>query len=254
MADPVSQPRVPEAPPTEAPDSDLFDDSSIPLGGSLVTRREALRRVTAMLGGVALVGAEGFLTGCAPSRAATEGPEAPGAAPPSEDTFEFSDANVAFLDEIAETILPDTSTPGAKAAATGAFMALAVRDMYSVEERDRFVEGMRRLDEECVAMNGRPFMQASPPERLALLERLDREQYDHTEARDALRRGEPSSVPGVDADSPTHYFRMMKELALLGYFTSEIGYHQAQRYVETPGRFDPCVPYEPGDRAWAPHA
>jgi hypothetical protein len=47
---------------------------------------------------------------------------------------------------------------------------------------------------------------------------------------------------------------MIKELTLLGYFTSEIGYTQALRYVETPGRFDPCVPYEPGDKAWAPHA
>jgi hypothetical protein len=47
---------------------------------------------------------------------------------------------------------------------------------------------------------------------------------------------------------------MMKELALLGYFTSEIGMTQAQRYAETPGRYDPCVPYKPGDKAWAPHA
>jgi hypothetical protein len=47
---------------------------------------------------------------------------------------------------------------------------------------------------------------------------------------------------------------MMKELALLGYFTSEIGYTQAMRYVEAPGRFDPCVPLAPGDKAWAPHA
>ena len=53
---------------------------------------------------------------------------------------------------------------------------------------------------------------------------------------------------------PVHYSRMMKELALLGYFTSEIGYTQAMRYVEAPGGFDPCVPHAPGDKAWAPHA
>ena len=51
-----------------------------------------------------------------------------------------------------------------------------------------------------------------------------------------------------------HYFRMMKELALLGYFTSEIGCTQATRYVETPGRFDPCIPYSAGETAWASHA
>jgi hypothetical protein len=47
---------------------------------------------------------------------------------------------------------------------------------------------------------------------------------------------------------------MMKELSLLGYFTSEIGYMQAQRYTESPGRFDPCVPYKVGEKAWASHA
>ncbi|MGI9262739.1 MAG: gluconate 2-dehydrogenase subunit 3 family protein, partial [Woeseiaceae bacterium] len=57
-----------------------------------------------------------------------------------------------------------------------------------------------------------------------------------------------------DDDAPAHYFRMMKELTLLGYFTSEIGYTQAMRYVETPGRYDPCVPYTTGEKSWAPHA
>jgi hypothetical protein len=72
-----------------------------------------------------------------------------------------------------------------------------------------------------------------------LLERLDREQL--------------GPVPPGREPRP-FYFRMIKELTLLGYFTSEIGYTQALRYVETPGRFEPCVPYAPGEKAWAPHA
>ena len=70
------------------------------------------------------------------------------------------------------------------------------------------------------------------------------------------------SAPGAEAGAasavtdnpPAHYFRMMKELALLGYFTSEIGMTQAQRYAETPGRYDPCLPYTAGEKSWAPHA
>ncbi len=53
---------------------------------------------------------------------------------------------------------------------------------------------------------------------------------------------------------PAHYFHMMKPLALLGYFTSEIGCTKALRYVESPGRFDPCTTWTPGDPAWASHA
>ena len=122
-------------------------------------------------------------------------------------------------------------------------------------------------------------MDATPQQRLTLLERLDREQKTYTDARDAARRArtaedaekkadaflpdqrkenapaaEANPAPAITADAPTHYFRMMKELTLLGYFTSEIGVTQALRYIEAPGRFDPCVPYTPGERIWAPHA
>jgi hypothetical protein len=58
--------------------------------------------------------------------------------------------------------------------------------------------------------------------------------------------------PGADARP--HYFRLIKELTLLGYFTSEIGCTQALRYIETPGRFEPRVTYTAGEKAWAAHA
>ena len=47
---------------------------------------------------------------------------------------------------------------------------------------------------------------------------------------------------------------MMKELTMSGFFTSEIGYTKAMRYIETPGRFDPCVEYKAGETIWAAHA
>jgi hypothetical protein len=148
---------------------------------------------------------------------------------------EFTPADVAFLDEVADTMLPATGTPGAKAARTGAFMALMATEAYTDLERKIFRDGMRQLDEASQRTHGVPFVQALPAQRLVVLEALDREQKAHT-------------------GPPAHYFRMMKELALVGYFTSEVGCRQAQRYVESPGRFDPCVPYAAGEKAWAPHA
>ena len=225
---------------------------------SLVSRREAIRRVTALLGGVALVGGSSLLTGC------RDGARDPEFRP-------FSADEIAFLDEVADTILPTTSTPGAKAAQTGAFMALMVTDGYSPDDQRTFRNGMRTIDDESEKMHGVSFMQATPQQRLALLERLDREQKAHSDSRrEASRRKalawledprqeselgtDAGAAAAITADTPAHYFRMMKELALLGYFTSEIGATQAQRYVESPGRFDPCAPYTPGDKSWAPHA
>jgi hypothetical protein len=100
-------------------------------------------------------------------------------------------------------------------------------------------------------------MAATPQQRLAVLEVVDREQKIEglqLRVRRAIKRAEAFLTDQREEAAPAHYFRMMKELALLGYFTSEIGCTQAQRYVESPGRFDPCVPYHPGEKAWAPHA
>ena len=255
----------------------------------LIDRREAIRRVSALLGGVAFVGGSGLLAACERERPATPAAAARIGA--------FTPEDVAFLDEVAETILPETSTPGAKAAEVGAFMALMVTDTYDARQQQAFRAGMRALDEASRTASNAGFMAATPAQRLALLQTLDREQHDQAEARAAARKAGPrdtTTIAGragtdttaaakqadaeqadarlpdqrqenaptpevggaaaVTADEPPHYFRMMKELALLGYFTSEIGYTKAMRYVESPGRFDPCAPYAPGERAWAPHA
>jgi hypothetical protein len=212
----------------------------------LPTRREVIQGLASMLGGVALVGGDRLLATTvvahAQSSAAAGGVGA------------FSAADVALLEDIADTILPETSTPGARAARTGAFMAVMVTDAYTDRDQQVFREGLRLLDQSCRQAHGVPFAQASAAARLSVVEELDREQKTQMDAR-AAKPVARAPVPAQPAaDTPAHYFRMIKELTLLGYFTSEIGYTQAMRYIESPGRFDPCVPHAPGDKTWAPHA
>jgi hypothetical protein len=204
-----------------------------------IDRREAIRRVSALLGGAALVGGRALFAACERASFPLE----------QASLGDFTARDIAFLDEIAETILPPTKTPGAKAANTGAFMALMVTDCYWPAAQRLFREGMRKVDDAMRKANGVTFMEATPTQRSALLTVLDREQKRAMDAREA------AALPGpASAGPPAHYFRMMKELALLGYFTSEVGCTRALRYVESPGRFDPCIPYTPGDPAWADHA
>jgi hypothetical protein len=195
----------------------------------VINRREAVKRVAAIMGGTALIGSSALLQACGRDRSAAQA-----------GVGSFTADDVALLDEIADTILPTTSTPGAKAAQTGAFMALMVTDTYDAKDQEIFRNGMQKLNEASTQAHGSDFMASTPEQRLALLENLDREQKQYQDSK--------------TADDPNHYFRMMKELTLLGYFTSEIGYTQAQRYMESPGRYDPCLPYTPGERSWAPHA
>ena len=191
----------------------------------MMNRREAIKQVTAMLGGAALIGGGGLV-------AAVERAHARAAASRLQ-VGTFTAQDIALLDEVAETILPETKTPGAKAAHVGAFMAVMVTDTYDDRQQAIFRDGMQQL-------NAASFMTATPAQRLAKLEQLDREQKAYMDSR--------------AEGAPPHYFRLIKELTLLGYFTSEIGCTQAMRYRETPGRFDPCVPYTPGETTWTGHA
>lgn len=239
-----------------------------------ITRREAIRRVSAILGGTAIVGGSTLWTACgrADERAREEAAQ--------QGIGAFTPADIAYLDEIAETILPETQTPGAKAARVGPFIALMVTDTYDEEDQAVFRAGMLLLDEASQRMHQQTFMGSTPAQRLALLESVDREAKDYMDRLDAAKKerdasgskgakadavlpdqrkenavaADANSAAAITADSPAHYFRMIKELTLLGYFTSEIGYTKAMRYVEAPGRFDPCVPYTPGEVSWAPHA
>ena len=195
-------------------------------------RRQAIARVSALLGGTMLIASTELL-------AAMENK-------PSASTGSFSAADIAYLDEIAETIIPETKTPGAKAAKVGAFMAVMVSDCYRAPQQAMFRDGMRQIEAAMQRKAKLSFMAASPAQRLALLTEFD--QAQKTAASPPQRSGKRALLP------QEHFFRMMKELAFLGYFTSEIGCTQALRYVETPGHYTGCVPYVPGDPAWAAHA
>ena len=141
----------------------------------------------------------------------------------------FTDEDKAYLDEIADTILPDTATPGAKAAGVGPFIAMMVTDCYSDKEQAEFRKGMDKVNEACTAKCGKAFVAASPAERTAVLNAID-----------AQRRKE----------NKHHYFGMIRDLTLLGYFSSEIGCTKAVRYIEVPGAFHGDIPYKKGDPAY----
>jgi len=146
----------------------------------------------------------------------------------------FTPAETALLDEIGETIIPATDIPGAKAVGIGAFMAMMVDECYDDAQHAMFRSGLAAIDVRARQQFGHPFERCSGTERTALLNELDRED----------RRILP------DAGKPAHYFRMFRQLTLLGYFTSEIGVTQALRWTEVPGSYDGDAPYSPGDRAW----
>ena len=191
-----------------------------------MNRRDAIARVSLLLGGT-ILGAEVFLSGCHNAPEKTVGGSG----------ANFSNDDIAFLNEVAETILPATDTPGAKDAKVGEFMARIVKDCYTEKDQKIFWDGMQQLNEASKKKSGKSFVESTAEQKHDLLVELDKEAKEYGDKK--------------KKDDPTHYFRMMKEMTLWGYFTSEMGATKALRYVQVPGRYEGCIDYKKGDKAWA---
>ncbi len=204
-------------------------------------RRELLRMV-AVLTGAAVVGGETFLAGCKSA---------------GTNDLGFTAGNIALLDEIGETILPATSSPGAKEAQVGEFMKVIVTDCYPPESQEAFNKGIVSLQEACKKMHGKEFMNCSAEERTAFLMSLEEEAKAFNkpvEEADRARR-EELKKQGKDYEfvgKPRHYYTMVKQLTIWGFFSSKVGATKALRNLPpAPGKFDGAFPYKKGDKAWA---
>lgn len=188
-----------------------------------INRREALKRAAILLGGaVSAPTIAGLLSGCQPR--ASYGPQT------------LSDDQDALVTAIAEHIIPATDTPGARAAQVNQFIDLMLTDNYPEDARSRFLAGLEDVDERCRQAYGGAFLRCSPDEQRAVLTELDEQAFGQNAA--------------FDPANPA-FFRMMKELTLVGYYTSEIGASQELQINLTPGRYDGCAPLEEVGRAWA---
>ena len=131
----------------------------------------------------------------------------------------------ALLAEIADVMIPDTDTPGAKAAGAEQFIVRVMRDCYGYVEQEEFYRQLSELREEVQKRYSKPFSQ------------LDSDQK-HTMLKHAAMHLKV-------------FFQRMRALTIAGYFSSEIGATKALEYVPIPGRFEGAVPMKTGQKAWA---
>jgi gluconate 2-dehydrogenase gamma chain len=191
-------------------------------------RREALKRTAWIMGGVVSAPAiMGVLKGCA--------------AKPTIDwkpVFLSEDQGI-LVSQVAEIIIPKTDTPGAKEAGVPGFIDLMLKDVYSKEDQDRFLSGIKEFDEAANKEYSDSFIELSPEDQTAFVKKT----------HDAAVEAERATTP-----APKRPFILMtKELTMLGFFTSEPGATQVLQYIAVPGSYKGCIPLsEAGNgKTWA---
>jgi gluconate 2-dehydrogenase gamma chain len=238
--------------------------------GTDITRREAIARTALLVGG----------TLAAAHIAGAESPAWAAAGRPDWRARTLTSPQSELVATIAEHILPATDTPGARAAGVDRFVDVILTDYYRSAERDRFVAGLADIDVRSQKANGKSFLESTPAQQLALLSAMDAESYppqrvlekaeplntERAKMRDSLARQSSTSTTISDptrasADAGVSetarrelergwFFRRMKELTLLGYYTSETG-AMTELKVNPMGVYRADIPYRSVGHSWA---
>lgn len=189
-----------------------------------VNRRQLLQRVAALTGvtlSAPLVSA--ILSGVSVTQAETLSKNALAGV--------LSEAQLRLVAEMADMIIPDTDTPGAKAAGVPDFIQLMVSEWYYPPQQKTFQDGLASIDALAGKVFGKVFLGCSQGQRVQIMQQLDDE---------ASREGGERT-----------FFQELKVLTLTGYFTSQIGAEDELRYEAVPGPYQGCVPLEQIGRTWA---
>jgi len=180
-------------------------------------RRQALKLTATIFGGT-VIGSQVFLAGCSSKK---------------EPLHLITNKEVSLLDEISEIILPASDeSPGAKAAHIGSFIKVMVNDCYNPKEIAIFIKGLVTINQAASASYGMDFKSLIADQKIELLTKFD------IEARES------------EKSNTLHFFNLIKQLTIWGYFTSEPGVRKALRYNPVPGRYEGCIAYN-GENSWA---
>jgi len=229
-----------------------------------MNRREAVRSVAFLMGGALSATTIGvFLESCNSTSTPTKGSL-------------FTDNQQNLITEVADIIIPTTKTPGAKAAGVGPFISMMVKDCYPDDAQKAFIKGLDDLEKQSKDEYKKGFLELSVKERQDLLGKLRDEtvaatktEKENLDKQEQAEKDKQLTNPDEKATSQTEntgtisilpkdkpkmeprFFSIIRDLTLLGYFTSEIGATQAYEFVEIPGRYDGCADMKPGQRVWS---
>jgi hypothetical protein len=200
----------------------------------MIDRREAVKRISALLGGTLSASTlAGVLGGC----------QAPGG---SAGVQALTASRKELLDVLTERIIPETDTPGARAARVTEFIDAMLTDFFPADERARFLEGLAAIDDRAEESFGKPFLGLDETDQYALLTQLDEAAFPDLETmseaeREAFNQNRSQERP---------FFATLKELTISGYYTSEVGATMELR-VNPMGEHRGDIPFAEAGRAWA---
>lgn len=186
-----------------------------------IDRKEAIKRTALLMGGLVFApSALGVLNGCKARPGVDWNPRY------------FNRERARLVTVLSDIIIPETDTPGASQAGVPAFIEEMVFTFYTEDVREQFLSGIDSFNDLARESHGNRFAELDPDMQ---------HQFADEQNRHALE--------GVQLERP--FFLVMKELTIMGYFTSEAGAKETLRYEKVPGYYEGCIPFEDIGKTWA---
>jgi len=174
-----------------------------------MNRRELIKNIALVSGGL-FVGSNFLLSSCKREDAGS---------------LTLSTEMLALLSEVAETIIPETETAGAKTTKVAEFIGVVFQDIYSEEEQKKFVAALTKINDKAKEKHGVEFAKLNNSQRAEVF----------NESKNREDKG----------------FLAMYQIVLFSYLTSEKGLKASFRYTPVPGKYIGDIPYKKGDKLFA---
>jgi gluconate 2-dehydrogenase gamma chain len=185
-----------------------------------LSRRETLKRIAWLMGGTLSASAIlGIRKGYSATTSAASKPSV------------LSQEQMSIVAAVAEIMIPRTDTPGAIEVGVPGFIDLMLKDVYTQQDRDRFLAGLAEFDAAAHSEQGKDFHALESTRQVALVRKF------HDAAVIEEKR---LARPQQRFQRP--FILMTKELTLLGFFTSRAGDTHVLQYVAIPGSYHGCLP------------
>ena len=143
----------------------------------------------------------------------------------------------AIAHRCADLIMPATDTPSALAVGVGEFMDYVASVWLQQSELEELLAGLNGLQEEAKRQYTKNFVDLSEMEQVQLLTQMET----------------ASSVLNASSQEElrSKVFARLKELTVVGYYSSEVGAKQERVYVPMPGRYDGYFKLNKVGRQWS---
>lgn len=137
----------------------------------------------------------------------------------------FTEEEFSVLEQLCDVVLPKTKSPAASEVQTAYFIELVTKDCLQNEKQEIIKKGLQDLQKQ----KDKVFTSMITSEKTKLVSQLDEAAFKEEGAHE--------------------WYRLVKKLACVGYFTSKDGCITALDHTKAPGEYAACIPYHKGDKS-----